>query len=310
MICKQPYQKRRAGIVHPIQTKENTWADVTPFGCGQCLHCRINQSRIWQTRLLLEAQDCYDSTFLTLTYDDDNVPANFHLDKEHLTLFLKSYRKRLGHKIRYYAVGEYGSETWRPHFHLAIFSEKQLERCIRPCEDMRKRNFCTQDCIPRLAWKKGNISVTPKLTSELAQYITGYIKKKATKDMRINRPNEFATQSKGRRKDGQGGIGFRAIKKIADKFREYPHHDKRVIRSINIGGRSRALGEYLTACLSDELGINESQKQHEFINYSQQLLQEHLENGIVLTNLLESTEGKRNSQEVIYKKFQRKKRPL
>ena len=131
MICSRPIQKRRTGIVNPIQVKNNDYRnEITPFGCGQCLHCRINQSRIWQTRLLLEASDCFDSTFMTLTYDEYNVPFNYYLDKTHLTKFLKRYRKRLGHKIRYYAIGEYGDETWRPHFHLAIFSEKQLERCV------------------------------------------------------------------------------------------------------------------------------------------------------------------------------------
>ena len=106
MLCKKPYQKKRTGIVNPILIKgDNYRNDITPFACGQCFHCRVNQSRIWQTRLMLEAKYSIDSTFMTLTYDDDNIPWDYNLEKDHLTKFLKRYRKRLGHKIRYYAIG-------------------------------------------------------------------------------------------------------------------------------------------------------------------------------------------------------------
>lgn len=256
---------------------------------------------------MLEARDSFDSTFLTLTYDDDHLPCPPHLVKEDLTLFLKRYRKRLGHKIRYYAIGEYGDLTWRPHFHLAIFSEKRLERCIRSCEDMRKRDQCTQDCIAKLSWNYGNISVTDTLTSSLAGYITGYIKKKATKEARINRPNEYATQSRGRRKDGHGGIGYRAITKLADQLKHDPRTGQNVIRSLSIGGGQKPLGGYLTKCLADQLGVSELIFDNEFTLYSQELIRENSKDGLVIPELLKNTEGKRNSQVVKDEIFNKKR---
>lgn len=310
MLCRKPYQQRRSGIVHPTIVKDSNYRnEVTPFPCGQCLHCRINQSREWQTRLILEAKDSFDSTFLTLTYDEDHVPWNHHLEKDDLTLFLKRYRKRLGHKIRYYAIGEYGEKKhfWRPHFHLAIFSEKRIERCYMSCENMRKRKFCTQDCIARLAWNKGNISVTNELSNELAQYITGYIKKKATKDQRINRPNEYSTMSRGRKETGNCGIGYRAIKRLGDKLKNDPRSGQRLIRSLNLANGQRPLGSYLTSILADQLGISQSQIDHEFTEYSNEILSKYLEKGTVITNLLKDTEGKRNSQIVKTKIFSGRK---
>lgn len=309
MLCKKPYQKKRTGIVHPVLIKGDQYRnDITPFPCGQCFHCRVNQSRIWQARLILEAQDSFDSTFLTLTYDDDNVPWDYNLVKEDLTLFLKRYRKRLGHKIRYFAIGEYGDKTWRPHFHLAIFSEMALERCIMPCEDMRKRNLCTQDCIARLAWGKGNVSVTANLSSDLAGYITGYIKEKATKKSKINRVSEYATQSRGRHSDGNGGIGFRAIKKIADKFKDDPRAGSKVIRSLRISGGLRPLGGYLTKVLSDQLGVSESVIHSEFVKYSDEIYSENIKEGKLVPEILRKSEGKRDSQRVKHTRFKRRKR--
>lgn len=315
MLCKRPYQQRRSGIVHPVMVKGDSYRyEITPFACGQCFHCRINQARIWQTRIMLECLTCTDSTFLTLTYDEMNVPWNYHLVKEDLTLFIKRYRERLGHKIRYYAIGEYGDETWRPHYHLCIFSEERIERCYRSCEDMRKRGHCTGDCIASLSWNKGNVSVTPKISEELAGYITGYIKKKATKDRRINRPNEYATHSRGRRSEDprldDGGIGYRAIKQIGDNLKNYKIAGFKPINSVNIGGRPRPLGPYLSAILSDQLGVSESSRTQQFVDYSNQIIKENLKNGKMLQNILTGSESKRHARETKFKKFKRKKRTI
>lgn len=62
------------------------------------------------------------SCFLTLTYDEKHVPRYRRmrtLYKRHPQLFLKRLRKA-GHYCKYVLVGEYGSQTQRPHYH-AIF---------------------------------------------------------------------------------------------------------------------------------------------------------------------------------------------
>lgn len=78
------------------------------------------------------------SIFLTLTYDDLNLPADEQLDKSCLQRFFKRLRKQLGkRKIKYYAAGEYGQNgDMRPHYHAIIFglslsdSDKEiLQKC-------------------------------------------------------------------------------------------------------------------------------------------------------------------------------------
>jgi hypothetical protein len=66
---------------------------------------------------------CHErNVFLTLTYDDEHLPIGGSLYKRDLQNFFKRLRKNLkGRKIKYYACGEYGETTFRPHYHAIIF---------------------------------------------------------------------------------------------------------------------------------------------------------------------------------------------
>ena len=116
MLCKRPYM----------------YKGVLAAGCGQCLPCRINRRRKWTYRMLFEAMKHDHSAFITLTYE--NAPEFYGvqtLDPEHTKRFIDRLRKRLKRdtslphyfpkKIRYFLVGEYGDESDRPHYHLALF---------------------------------------------------------------------------------------------------------------------------------------------------------------------------------------------
>lgn len=92
------------------------------FPCGHCLSCRISKAREWSARLLHELSFWPCAVFVTLTYEDSFLPPNGSLRKRDLQLFFKRLRKSLGdRKIKYYACGEYGSKTNRPHYHAIIF---------------------------------------------------------------------------------------------------------------------------------------------------------------------------------------------
>lgn len=111
--------------------------------CGNCIACRLEYSRQWANRCLLELTN-YDEKsawFVTLTYAPDAIQNNpvgfingqetYSLYKRDLQLFFKNLRRQLeyynlldGDKIRYYACGEYGSQTFRPHYHAIIYGLK------------------------------------------------------------------------------------------------------------------------------------------------------------------------------------------
>lgn len=113
--------------------------------------------------------------FLTLTYNDECLPRDGSLDKRHLQLFFKRARKRFG-SFRYYACGEYGDRTFRPHYHAAIFGQDFAH-------DRRKHKVeggFTYYVSPSLAatWSLGHVLIG-ELSFESAAYVARYCTKKA-----------------------------------------------------------------------------------------------------------------------------------
>lgn len=108
--------------------------DFSPIPCGRCIGCRLDYSRTWAVRNCLELETSKNAFFITLTYDDEHLPTSELLIKStsevitvpelfprDLQLFLKRLRKKFG-ELRFFACGEYGSQTQRPHFHLIIYN--------------------------------------------------------------------------------------------------------------------------------------------------------------------------------------------
>jgi len=166
MLCKKPFRKENLS-----------------FGCGQCTHCRINKVREWQGRLLLEQSHTKtESAFVTLTYDDEHLPNPPHVDKRHVVLFLKQLRNISGRKFRYYAVGEYGDQSWRPHYHLIVFGL-----------------FPSEGDLVQKAWRKGFVYMG-QCSEHSASYVASYLIKRMTKpkDARLlGRTPEFSLKSQG-----------------------------------------------------------------------------------------------------------------
>lgn len=99
--------------------------------CGGCGACRHNRRSDWAFRLHQEEKNSLNSYFITLTYSDENLPCDDQtgvvtLRKKDLQNFIKRLRKHQNsyreYQFRYYAVGEYGTRTERPHYHLIGFN--------------------------------------------------------------------------------------------------------------------------------------------------------------------------------------------
>lgn len=136
--------------VHHVERHGNQWKDafddkISPYAeevrmnpieipCGQCYGCRLQYSREWADRCMLEMKEHEHNWFITLTYDDECIISIEQYDdetgeifsfptllKRDLQLFWKRLRKNTGQKFRYYACGEYGDVTHRPHYHAIVF---------------------------------------------------------------------------------------------------------------------------------------------------------------------------------------------
>lgn len=112
-------------------------SDCIEIPCGHCLECRLEYARQWADRCMLEASEYDENCFITLTYDDPHLPLVSAPDpntgeitsfgtliKKDLQDFMKRLRSRLSEndiKVRFFASGEYGERTCRPHYHIIIF---------------------------------------------------------------------------------------------------------------------------------------------------------------------------------------------
>lgn len=150
------------------------YRDPIQLPCGQCIGCRLERSRQWAIRCVHEAQLHEFNCFITLTYNDDNLPER-GLVKADFQKFMKRFRKRFtGLKIRYYMCGEYGENFGRPHFHACIFGfdfpDKKIWREERGVKLYRSEEL-------EKLWKFGYSSVGA-VTFESAAYVARYIMKK------------------------------------------------------------------------------------------------------------------------------------
>lgn len=132
--------------------------------CGTCLGCQISRAREWAIRCSLEASRHDESCWITLTYDDAHVPPT--LQKTHLSGFLKRFRLGLAPiPIRFFASGEYGEQTFRPHYHAILFG-------VRDCSPVLEGAWTDEDGVPL-----GHVQ-EDALTPAAISYVAGYCAKK------------------------------------------------------------------------------------------------------------------------------------
>ena len=130
--------------------------------CGQCLQCRINDTRAWFVRSHFECKklDRPFQYFLTLTYNEECVPDDGLCTKIDIKHFLNNLNTSFGLRMRYFATSDYGSVNNRPHYHAIILSIKKV----------------TQKQVERI-WKKGFVYLKP-LNKENLKYTLRYTVKK------------------------------------------------------------------------------------------------------------------------------------
>ena len=167
-MCRQPFS---------LDTPKGKFS----VPCGKCYPCKANRKQQWQFRLHQEQKHANSSAFITLTYNDENLPLKngiSHLFKKDLQLFIKTLRdnhvtynmQKYGYKtkketrkntkgLRYFACGEYGETTNRPHYHLLLFN----------------LDYCNHIALSK-SWTKGSIHIGD-VNNETIAYTAKYIMK-------------------------------------------------------------------------------------------------------------------------------------
>lgn len=164
--------------------------------CGKCINCRLEYSRQWAIRCMHEASCHKQNAFVTLTYASLDANAG-RLNYRDVQLFFKKMRekrrreliKKIGpaswselsnsekkSKLKeisliHMTVGEYGTKTKRPHWHVILFN-------YWPDDARRVRTgkgghpvFNSQELTEM--WGHGHTEIGT-VTSESAAYVARY----------------------------------------------------------------------------------------------------------------------------------------
>lgn len=143
------------------------------FPCRKCIECRIQYSEEWARRVVLESKKHKDNCFLTLTYNEANLPKA-GVCKRSAQLFIKRLRKAIAPiKVRYFLCGEYGSKFNRPHYHVILFGYDFKDKYYF-CRDSKGNRLFRSPLLERL-WTFGFSSVGDSLDFDTAKYCAKYL---------------------------------------------------------------------------------------------------------------------------------------
>lgn len=121
------HQHSNMACITPYTGRDTDTGNAIAFPCGKCPECVKRRTSEWSFRLMQEEKHSSSAHFVTLTYNTKYVPISQNgfltLNQKHVQNFFKRLRFNTGvTNIKYYAVGEYGSENFRPHYHSLIFN--------------------------------------------------------------------------------------------------------------------------------------------------------------------------------------------
>lgn len=218
-------------------------------GCGKCVACRGRRVSDWKLRLLFDQKALKKPAgagsfsfiyFVSLTYNDENLPLNSNLCNSDITKFIKKFRERLRYRLgnivakslKYIVAGEYGTRGGRPHYHMILYGVEMTPEVLSFIDN---------------CWQKGFVDKRPvKSMNGAVSYVLDYLLKtdgfyslksgesKSEFTIRTNRVPPFVHFSKG--------IGLKYFNDNLEKIREF---------GLKINGKRVALPVYFKKKLKD-----------------------------------------------------------
>lgn len=150
--------------ISPIALRLGRKVQFVP--CGKCNFCLQSRRCDWSFRLMQELRHSKSAYFVTMTYNKVPVVGSVPtLCKSDVQLFTKRLRflntsllvDRPWPSLRYYTVGEYGTESGRPHYHSIMFNLDK--RAVVALPD---------------TWGKGHCKIG-SVTAASIHYVTKYV---------------------------------------------------------------------------------------------------------------------------------------
>lgn len=185
--------------------------------CGKCPGCRMDYSKQWSDRMIIELKDNPKAIFVTLTYHNADLPRGDcglpSLRVSDLQKFFKRLRKHFsGVRIRYYCAGEYGPKTHRPHYHGIIYGISLDDFKDLKCFGVNelKQPYYTSPTLEKV-WSHGFVQLS-EVNYHTCAYVSRYCLKKQKHEYYISEgvEPEFNVSSR------KPGIGMLHAKEMVE----------------------------------------------------------------------------------------------
>ena len=178
--------------------------------CKRCQGCIMDRGKSWANRMEMELPYHENAWFLTLTYDNDHVPKSYdqelgvnketgEIEIENLTLNFKDlegfwkrlrrwteyheraimieYKGKMKNDLMYYAGGEYGGKTHRPHYHAIVYGLNIQKDELIEYKKERGKQYYYCEWLNKI-WGNGYIVIGAAEWESMA-YTARYCTKKA-----------------------------------------------------------------------------------------------------------------------------------
>ena len=188
--------------------------------CGKCPACSVHAVSELRSRLMLESlsHPGRNAVFVTLTYSDDNLPAD-GVDRDAVSKFLKRLRGNLFYSgydtyFRPFYVSEYGSplKTQRPHYHILLFGANV------GCSSDNDGSIENFDKQLRKSWKYGFVHwEVARNPISCASYISKYLVKSVRNSSNVpegKNPNFWSGP-----RSSEGGLGAIMLEQILKDYK-------------------------------------------------------------------------------------------
>lgn len=218
MACTSPLKAYKYGLTengkqklvfklpeHFDVTEENT--QLVP--CGKCISCKLSYAKEWALRITHHASLTEANCFITLTYNNENLPPDRSVHRYEVQNFIKRLRKyltktygrvKIGQrinkktgelidkyepkvKIHTFYCGEYGESAGkRPHYHIIVlgydFTDKQYLKTSGAGFTLWESNILDSLWVNEKGESKGFANLG-EVTFESAGYVARYCMKKS-----------------------------------------------------------------------------------------------------------------------------------
>lgn len=223
-----------------INSRDNVNQGFFLRPCGKCEDCRFDEARDWTNRIVCESLMykpglCW---FVTFTYDDDSlvystvnkrtgellesfVPT---LHPPHVDTLIDSLRKHFERNeeytgIRFYFCGEYGTKSFRPHYHFCFFNLPfELGKDLKYYKTNYEGDILYNcDWLEKI-WNKGYV-VVAELNVKTASYVARYcLKKQFSTDEFLSVYDQYNVHPVFSGMSTHPGLGFSFFEKYVDKI--------------------------------------------------------------------------------------------